>query len=122
MRILVAGPRFARTWTTRIGGRDMKRYLLVLACAAIAAGAAPTLASGASPRPSNATAALALDGVSRAFPAVAPSPAGCAVTNGTDVQIADLSTVESPITITGCPGNASADRHRRGAHRAHVHR
>ena len=30
------------------------------------------------------------------------------VTNGTDVQIPDLSTVESPITIANCPGNASA--------------
>ncbi len=37
-----------------------------------------------------------------------PEPAGCVATNGTDVPIADLSTVESPITITGCAGNASA--------------
>jgi len=37
-----------------------------------------------------------------------PSPTGCAVTNGTDVPIPDLTTVESPITIAGCPGNASA--------------
>ena len=33
---------------------------------------------------------------------------GCAATNGTDVQIPDLSTVESPITVSGCAGNASA--------------
>jgi subtilisin-like proprotein convertase family protein len=29
-------------------------------------------------------------------------------TNGTDVQIPDLATVESPISISGCAGNASA--------------
>ncbi len=37
----------------------------------------------------------------------APVP-GCTQTNGTDVQIADLSTVESTITVAGCAGNASA--------------
>ena len=36
-----------------------------------------------------------------------PSP-GCAASNGADVQIPDLSTVESPITVSGCAGNASA--------------
>ena len=30
------------------------------------------------------------------------------VTNGSDVQIPDLTTVESTIAITGCPRNASA--------------
>ena len=40
--------------------------------------------------------------------ATTPSPTGCAGTNGTDVPIPDLSTVESPITIAGCAGNASA--------------
>ena len=40
-------------------------------------------------------------------PSPSPSPAGC-VANGADVQIPDLSTVESPITIAGCAGNASA--------------
>jgi subtilisin family serine protease len=30
-----------------------------------------------------------------------------AVTNGTDVTIPDLSTVESPVTVSGCTGNAS---------------
>jgi len=35
-------------------------------------------------------------------------PAGCSATNPTDVQIPDLSTVESTITISGCSGNASA--------------
>ncbi|HEX6683807.1 MAG TPA: M14 family zinc carboxypeptidase [Candidatus Limnocylindrales bacterium] len=34
--------------------------------------------------------------------------AGCTATNGTDVQIPDLSTVESPITISGCNRNASS--------------
>jgi subtilisin-like proprotein convertase family protein len=29
-------------------------------------------------------------------------------TNGADVQIPDLSTVESPSTVSGCAGNASA--------------
>jgi proprotein convertase P-domain-containing protein len=33
---------------------------------------------------------------------------GCVGTNPNDVQIPDLSTVSSPIGITGCPGNASA--------------
>ncbi|HET8683926.1 MAG TPA: proprotein convertase P-domain-containing protein, partial [Micromonosporaceae bacterium] len=33
---------------------------------------------------------------------------GCRATNGTDVQIPDLSTVESPITISGCAGNGSS--------------
>ncbi|WP_436494798.1 proprotein convertase P-domain-containing protein [Actinokineospora sp. HUAS TT18] len=37
----------------------------------------------------------------------APVP-GCTGTNGTDVAIPDLSTVESTITIAGCAGNASA--------------
>jgi subtilisin-like proprotein convertase family protein len=40
-------------------------------------------------------------------PTPTPSPTGCAAGNGTDVQIPDLSTVESAITISGCPGNAS---------------
>jgi aminopeptidase S len=35
-------------------------------------------------------------------------PAGCSGTNPNDVAIGDLSTVESSITISGCPGNASA--------------
>ncbi|MGH3712904.1 MAG: proprotein convertase P-domain-containing protein [Micromonosporaceae bacterium] len=38
-----------------------------------------------------------------------PPPTGCAAqTNGTDVAIGDLSTVESSIAIAGCTGNASA--------------
>src|SRR5215470_10787644 len=38
-----------------------------------------------------------------------PPPPGCdPVTNGTDVAIPDLSTVESTIDITGCTGNASS--------------
>jgi subtilisin-like proprotein convertase family protein len=37
----------------------------------------------------------------------APIP-GCSATNGTDVTIPDLSTVESTITVAGCAGNASA--------------
>ncbi|MFY1649777.1 S8 family peptidase [Solwaraspora sp. WMMB762] len=35
-------------------------------------------------------------------------PPGCSQTNSTDVAINDNSTVESSITITGCPGNASS--------------
>ncbi|MBB5874669.1 Zn-dependent metalloprotease/subtilisin-like proprotein convertase family protein [Allocatelliglobosispora scoriae] len=35
-------------------------------------------------------------------------PAGCSQTNATDIAIPDLSTVESPVVISGCPGNASA--------------
>ena len=41
-------------------------------------------------------------------PSPSPSPAGCAATNGADVQISDFATVESPITVSGCAGNASA--------------
>jgi hypothetical protein len=41
-------------------------------------------------------------------PTPTPSPTGCAATNGSDVQIADLSTAESPIRISDCQGNASA--------------
>lgn len=37
-----------------------------------------------------------------------PPPPGCTATNGTDVQIPDVSTVESPVTISGCNRNASA--------------
>ena len=37
-----------------------------------------------------------------------PGPNGCAATNGTDVPIPDLATVESAITVSGCPGSASA--------------
>jgi subtilisin-like proprotein convertase family protein len=35
-------------------------------------------------------------------------PPGCSGTNGNDVTIPDLSTVESPITISGCTGNAGS--------------
>jgi subtilisin family serine protease len=42
------------------------------------------------------------------FTLTVTGPAGCSGTNPTDVTIPDLSTVESPITISGCPGNASA--------------
>jgi len=38
----------------------------------------------------------------------APTP-GCSGTNGTDVAIPDLSTVESTLTIAGCAGNAAAN-------------
>ena len=70
-----------RTWTSRIGGRDMKSCALGLACVVIAAGGVPALASGASPRPGDATAdagyslasGLPASGLSRAFPAV-PAP------------------------------------------------
>jgi len=37
-----------------------------------------------------------------------PPPVTCTGTNPNDVQIPDLSTVNSPITISGCTGNASA--------------
>ncbi|MGH3645922.1 MAG: proprotein convertase P-domain-containing protein [Micromonosporaceae bacterium] len=38
----------------------------------------------------------------------APPPSGCTGSNGDDVAIPDLSTVESSITISGCSGSASA--------------
>ena len=41
-------------------------------------------------------------------PAPPPPPPSCdPVTNGTDVAIPDLGTVSSPITVSGCSGNAS---------------
>ncbi|MFY1693621.1 S8 family serine peptidase [Plantactinospora sp. WMMB782] len=36
------------------------------------------------------------------------NPGGCTGTNNTDVAIPDLSTVESTVTVAGCPGRASA--------------
>ncbi|MEQ4305523.1 S8 family serine peptidase [Plantactinospora sp. B6F1] len=36
------------------------------------------------------------------------NPAGCTGTNSADVEIPDMSSVESGVTITGCPGRASA--------------
>ncbi|WP_109508084.1 trypsin-like serine protease [Nocardioides speluncae] len=36
-----------------------------------------------------------------------PPPTGCSRTNGTDVTIVDLGTVESSIAVSGCTGNAS---------------
>ena len=41
-------------------------------------------------------------------PSPSPTATGCTATNSTDVQIPDLTTVESPITLAGCAGNASA--------------
>ncbi|MGH3647501.1 MAG: choice-of-anchor B family protein [Micromonosporaceae bacterium] len=37
-----------------------------------------------------------------------PPPGDCGGTNGNDVAISDNATVESPITVSGCTGNASA--------------
>ncbi|MGH3734267.1 MAG: S8 family peptidase [Micromonosporaceae bacterium] len=37
-----------------------------------------------------------------------PPPTGCEATNGADVAISDHTTVNSPITISDCTGNASA--------------
>ncbi|MGH3738208.1 MAG: choice-of-anchor B family protein [Micromonosporaceae bacterium] len=37
-----------------------------------------------------------------------PPPPDCGGTNGNDVAISDHTTVESPITVSGCTGNASA--------------
>jgi subtilisin-like proprotein convertase family protein len=42
-------------------------------------------------------------------PTATPTPTGCAATNGNDVPIPDLTTVESPLTIAGCAGSASAN-------------
>ncbi|MFD0970915.1 S8 family serine peptidase [Plantactinospora endophytica] len=36
------------------------------------------------------------------------NPAGCTGSNNTDVDVPDLSTVESAVTVSGCPGRASA--------------
>lgn len=41
-------------------------------------------------------------------PTPTPSPTACVGTNGTDVQIPDLATVESLISIAGCQRNASS--------------
>ncbi|MEV6520676.1 trypsin-like serine protease [Longispora sp. NPDC051575] len=42
-------------------------------------------------------------------PTATSNPGACpAATNGTDLAIADLGPVDSPVTVTGCAGNASA--------------
>ncbi|HEY6886822.1 MAG TPA: proprotein convertase P-domain-containing protein [Solirubrobacter sp.] len=69
------------TWTINLGG----------------AGPTPTPSPTPTPTPTPSPS-----------PSPSPSPAGCTATNGNDVPIPDLSTVESPITVSGCPGNASA--------------
>jgi Zn-dependent metalloprotease/subtilisin-like proprotein convertase family protein len=45
---------------------------------------------------------------STTFTLTVNGPPGCSQTNGTDVAIPDLSTVESLITIRGCTGNAGS--------------
>jgi subtilisin-like proprotein convertase family protein len=45
---------------------------------------------------------------STTFTLTVNGPPGCSQTNGNDVAIPDLSTVESPITISGCTGNAGS--------------
>jgi subtilisin family serine protease/subtilisin-like proprotein convertase family protein len=45
---------------------------------------------------------------STAYTLTVNGPPGCSQTNNTDVPIADYTTVESPIVITGCSGNASS--------------
>ncbi|GAB3670330.1 hypothetical protein GCM10027589_38840 [Actinocorallia lasiicapitis] len=45
---------------------------------------------------------------SASFALTVNGPAGCTQTNGTDVTISDNATVESPITVSGCAGNAGA--------------
>ena len=67
----------------------------------------PTSAAS-TPGPSTSAQARAHPTDPSPSPSPSPSPAGCAATNGTDVPIPDLATVESPITISGCAGNASA--------------
>jgi subtilisin-like proprotein convertase family protein len=57
------------------------------------------LGAGATPSPSPSP---------TASPSPSPSPPSCAQANGNDVPIGDLATVESSITIAGCPRNASA--------------
>ena len=41
-------------------------------------------------------------------PGTAAAPACAPVTNNTDIPVPDLTSVESPITVAGCAGNASA--------------
>jgi hypothetical protein len=43
-----------------------------------------------------------------------------ALTNTTDVAIADLTTVESPIAVSGCPGNATATAQVDGGDVGHI--
>jgi Zn-dependent metalloprotease/subtilisin-like proprotein convertase family protein len=61
-------------------------------------GTYPVTLTGTSPSTSHGT----------TFSLTVNGPPGCSATNPTDVQIPDLSTVESLITISGCTGNASA--------------
>ncbi|GHJ48771.1 aminopeptidase [Catellatospora sp. TT07R-123] len=42
------------------------------------------------------------------FTLTVAGPPGCTSSNGTDVTIADLATVESSITVSGCAGNAGS--------------
>jgi subtilisin-like proprotein convertase family protein len=50
---------------------------------------------------------FAVDIAAAAASLTAPPPAACGpVTNGTDINIPDLGTVQSPVTVSGCSGNA----------------
>ncbi len=64
----------------------------------VAPGSYPVTLTGTSPSASR----------SATFTLTVNAPPGCTATNGNDVQIPDLSTVESTITISGCNRNASA--------------
>ncbi|WP_436499713.1 EndoS/ChiA family endoglycosidase [Actinokineospora sp. HUAS TT18] len=44
----------------------------------------------------------------RAMVGTTPPPTGCAATNGADVAIPDRATAESTVTLSNCPGSASA--------------
>nr|WP_085985710.1 proprotein convertase P-domain-containing protein [Longispora albida] len=71
-----------------------------------------TITTAASTPPGTYTVTVNGDGTvadrSTTYTLTVNGPAGCSGTNGNDVAIADNSTVESPITISGCPGTASA--------------
>ncbi len=80
--------------------------------ASITSGGSSTLTLSAATSASPGTFTVTVTGTgtdatrSTPFALTVNGPPGCSGTNGTDVTIPDLSTVESTIPISGCPGNA----------------
>jgi subtilisin-like proprotein convertase family protein len=71
-----------------------------------------TLSTSASTPPGTYTVTVTGDGTNvdrtATYTLTVNGPPGCTQTNGNDVAIVDLGTVESAVTISGCTGNAGA--------------